>query len=90
MCLDCAKLIEEFPNLMERWKYTAEFLRANLAPIASLSARSPVQVSPPIILAMSTPKRPRVGTGIQQSPPVQVRLHTIEVVMHTCILHYSI
>ena len=41
MCLDCAKLIEEFPNLRERWKYMAEFLRANLAPIASLSGRLP-------------------------------------------------
>ena len=74
MCLDCAKLIEEFPKLRERWQYAVTFLRANVAPIASLSARSPVRVRPPIPLAMSTPKRPRLDTGIQQSLPVQVRI----------------
>ena len=66
MCLDCAKLIKEFPKLRERWQYAMTFLRANVVPIASLSARSPVRVRPPIPLAMSTHKRPRLDTGIQQ------------------------
>ena len=38
------------------------------------NARLPVRVSPPILLAMLTPKQPRLDTGIQQSPPVQVRI----------------
>ena len=38
MCLDCVKLIEEFPKLRERWQYAVTFLRANIIPSASCSA----------------------------------------------------
>ena len=83
VCFDCAKLIDEYPKIKERWKYVESTLMMNLMPIASGErVRSPARTRPPIPLAMSTSKSPRLtSAGIPESPPVQVIRHAA----HACM-----